>query len=941
MVNRSTLVPHDGFTWPHPVFSCWAKLAKSDVKDGEPGYHPLLCHMVDVATVALEFWRSVLSSKKRRAVAAGLGLGENQDAAGSWCAFIAGLHDLGKASPAFQLHVERIRPEVRERLRSAGLPTSPNHSSNRTPHGTITAKALPEILEREFGLHKTLARSLGVVAGGHHGILPTSSEILSVVTIARGHAAWDAHRRALVTELADAIGLSRSVPPSQLDNVTAMVLAGFISVTDWIGSNVDFFPCRLPQDTASYANHIQVQAKSALNTLGWLTNPIQKDVEQFADLFPAIVVPNELQRSVESIAATLAEPGMVIVEAPMGEGKTEAAIYLADYWAAKVGQAGHYFALPTQATSNQMFGRVRDFLRNRYEGDQVQLQLLHGHASLSAEFEVLRRHGDVLPKPQYSGVDDDGVELAVIASEWFTHRKRGLLSPFGVGTVDQALMAVLRTRHVFVRLLGMAHKTVIVDEVHAYDVYMTTLLERLLEWLAALGSSVVLLSATLPQGRREQLLAAYARGMDPEPEVPRRVVYPRVSWVSRSTGSDARTVKVSARGRKEVLLDWIDGSLPNGDKTEFSLGQLLQRALGGGGCAAVICNTVRRAQAIYRALKPHFPGVCEDGEPELDLLHSQYPFEDREKRERRALVRYGRSGAPTVRRPRRGILVATQIIEQSLDLDFDLMVSDMAPADLLLQRVGRLHRHERERPQGLAAPKLLICSPAVADEVPRFDPGTAAVYDAHILLRSWLTLRQLDMVRVPGDVESIIEAVYDDSRGPDGLPKALAEVWKHTRETLEDAMAGNRVEAQNRWIGSPSYTGQLWRLAGNITEEDSPELHQAHQALTRLASPSVPAVLLHGNAGTATLDAMLSDPVDMNRTPSLETTKRLLMRSVTISDRRVVFQLQQQSPPRSWRRSRLLRNHRAVFLDGQGMSRIGDHWLILDAETGVAVSRSE
>ena len=941
MLNRSVFASDSGFDRLHPVFSCWAKLAKSDVKDDEAGYHPLLCHMIDVATVALEFWRSVLSSKKRRAIADGLGLGENQDAAGSWCALIAGLHDLGKASPAFQLHVERIRPEVRERLQSAGLPTSPNHSSSPTPHGTITAKSLPEILEREFGLHKTLARSLGVVAGGHHGILPTSSEILSVGTTAKGHVAWDVHRSALVSELADAIGLSRSVSPNRLDNVTAMVLAGFISVVDWIGSNVDYFPCRLPQDTASYANHIQAQAKSALNALGWLANPIQKDVEQFADLFPAIVVPNELQRSVEAIAATLTEPGMVIVEAPMGEGKTEAAIYLADHWAAKAGQAGHYFALPTQATSNQMFGRVRDFLRNRYEGDQVQLQLLHGHASLSAEFEVLRRHGDVLPKPQYSGVDDDGIELAVIASEWFTHRKRGLLSPFGVGTIDQALMAALRTRHVFVRLLGMAHKTVIVDEVHAYDVYMTTLLERLLEWLAALGSSVVLLSATLPQVRREQLLAAYARGMDTEPEVPRWVVYPRVSWVSRSTGSDARTVKVSARGRKEVPLKWVDGSLPGGDKTEFSLGQLLQRALGRGGCAAVICNTVRRAQAIYRALKPYFAGVCEDGEPELDLLHSRYPFEDREKRERRSLVRYGKSGDPMVRRPRRGILVATQIIEQSLDLDFDLMVSDMAPADLLLQRVGRLHRHGRERPQGLAAPKLLICNPVVADEAPQFDPGTAAVYDAHILLRSWLTLRQLDMVRVPDDVEAIIEAVYDDRCEPEGLSEALAEAWEHTRETLEDAIAGNRDKAQNRWIGSPSYTGQLGRLAGNITEEDAPELHQAHQALTRLASPSVPVVLLHGDEGTATLDTRLSNSVDMNRSPSLEMTKQLLMRSVTISDRRVVFQLLQQSPPRSWRRSGLLRNHRAVFLNGRGMSKIGDHLLILDAETGVAVSRSE
>jgi CRISPR-associated endonuclease/helicase Cas3 len=941
MINRSTGVPNSGFAQPHPAFSCWAKLS---VSDDESGYHPLLCHMVDVAMVALEIWRSVLSSKQRSAFAVGLGFGENQEVAGSWCAFVTGLHDLGKASPAFQLGKEQIRQEVRERLRGAGLSSGRSYRVSRAPHGTITAATLPQILKQEFGMQGMLAQHLGVVAGGHHGILPAGRDIKNVGVAAKGRADWDVHRRTLADELADALELSRSVLPCRLDNATAMMLAGFISVVDWIGSNTDFFPCCIPQDTQAYANYAHVQAKSALNALGWLAYPIPGAVKLFTDLFPAISVPNNLQRSVESVASALTEPSMVIVEAPMGEGKTEAAIYLADYWSANVGQVGHYFALPTQATSNQMFGRVRDFLRNRYGGEQVQLQLLHGHASLSAEFEALRHHGSTVPKPQYSGVDDDDAEHAVVASEWFTYRKRGLLSPFGVGTIDQVLLSVLRTRHVFVRLFGLAHKTIIVDEVHAYDTYMTTLLERLLEWLAALGCSVVLLSATLPQRRREQLLEAYAQGVGVEPQMPCQVAYPRVSWVSRSARPDARTVKVSARGRKEVLLEWIDGVFSDEDTTEWPLRQLLQSALARGGCAAVICNTVRRAQEVYRALKPHFRGVCEDGSPELDLLHSQYPFGDREIRERRSLARYGKPGDPTVRRPRRGILVATQIIEQSLDLDFDLMVSDMAPADLLLQRVGRLHRHERERPQGLENPRLLICNPNTVAEVPRFDPGTATVYDEHILLRSWLALWQRGMIRVPDDVESIIEAVYDDNRGPDGLPQAVTEAWNHTRGKLNAEMERYRAEAQTRWVRSPSYTGQLWRLAGDIAEEDAPEFHPAHQALTRLSSPSVPTVLLYGNGDTGdtvVLDNMLASPLDMNRTPSLETTKRLLMRSVTISNRRVVFQLLDQSPPPSWRRSRLLRNHRAIFLDSQGTYRVGDYLLMLDADIGVTVSRSE
>src|SRR5207248_6281763 len=107
--------------------------------------------------------------------------------------------------------------------------------------------------------------------------------------------------------------------------------------------------------------------------------------------------------------------------------------------------------------------------------------------------------------------DEEKRPSAVVAEEWFArNKKQALLAPFGVGTIDQALLAVLQTRHVFVRLFGLAGKCVVLDEVHAYDAYMTTLMERLLRWLAALGCPVMLLSATLPRDKRVKLLRAYA-----------------------------------------------------------------------------------------------------------------------------------------------------------------------------------------------------------------------------------------------------------------------------------------------------------------------------------------------------------------------------------------------------------------------------------------------
>ena len=292
----------------------------------------------------------------------------------------------------------------------------------------------------------------------------------------------------------------------------------------------------------------------------------------------------------------------------------------------------------------------------------------------------------------------------VIAAEWFTYRKRGLLAPYGVGTVDQGLLAVLKTRHYFVRLFGLSHKTVVVDEVHAYDAYMSKLLERLLEWLAALKCSVVLLSATLPSNKRTALLTAFTKGLGISPDSrPSEVTaYPRLSWVT-SAGSGSCHFEDSPQFSRILQLRFVEGEVFAKETSEFHLGELLKKALAEGGCAAVICNTVSRAQEVYTALKPHFPGIeAGDGWPELDLFHARYLFEGREKRELRTLLRFGKPGGQAegeegnfreVKRPHRAVLVATQVIEQSLDLDFDVMVTEMAPIDLILQRAGRLQRH--------------------------------------------------------------------------------------------------------------------------------------------------------------------------------------------------------------------------------------------------------
>lgn len=870
-----------------------------------------------------------------------LGFGDDEDAAGEWCGFLAGLHDLGKASPAFQLQVPGTHADLERCLRGIDLPIDRMPGARRTPHGTITAATLPNILVELFQMDRSLARTLGAVVGGHHGTLPTSSEIQNLPLVDRGTGEWDSHRRELVVELTRSIGfLSDSTVPTRIDPATAMKLAGLVSVADWVGSDTHFFPYATPDSLAAYARSASGRAEAALHHLGLTRTSHPKLPMDFTDLFPRIGQPNNLQKSVESIAADLDGPAMVIIEAPMGEGKTEAAMYLADRWVSTCGVDGMYFALPTQATSNQMLGRVRSFLEGRYEGETVQMQLLHGHASLSAEFQRMRGDCNRVLSPPYGSAEDPGQGCEVVAADWFSYRKRGLLSPFGVGTIDQALLAVLRTGHFFVRLFGLSQKTVVIDEAHAYDVYMTTLLERLLEWLGALRSPVVLLSATLPRNRRQALLSAYSRGSRRkfESKLP-AAEYPRVSWSTGDGETASRTVLASRRNRKTVSLEWIDGSLPGGEGA-LAVGDLLARALVRGGCAAVICSTVGRAQEMYTALKRYFPGVADDGQPELDLLHSRFPFEDREMREERCLLRFGKPGDPDVRRPRRAVLVSTQLIEQSMDLDFDLLVSDMAPVDLLLQRMGRLHRHVRPRPPGLEAPRFIVQRPHVAVGVPEFDPGTAAVYDAHILLRSWLELGDHRFISLPGDIERVVESVYEDAPLSGGLSEPLRRAWEETKHRLERVKGLNADEARARWIGPPRSGMRPWNIAASALEEVATEIHAAHRAVTRLAPPSVTVILLFGSAEEAFLDPEGRMQVNLRLAPDLDATQTLLKRSVNISDRRVVFNLLYHSPPDAWRRSALLRRCRAIYLDEISACRVGDYELRLDAELGVTLSEA-
>lgn len=908
--------------------ACWGKL---DLTAPVPTFHPLICHLLDVAAVVETMWDEVVPPAMRARIASGLGLDES--AARQWAAFLGALHDIGKLSPAFQLKAPGAEP----RLSSAGLRSPQTHDGAAAPHGTVTARVLPALLSGQLSVAPAVAQRAATVVGGHHGVFPRAEDRqrLAVPGPQVGGDSWARARMQFVRALVKILEVPVNEPPGDLSVAAGMTLAGLVSVADWVGSNTDYFGHLADWDAApdeldvvEYAESARVRARSALASLGWTGWVGHSGAANFAALFPHIAGMNPMQTAVVDLATEMIGPALVIVEAPMGEGKTEAAFYLADRWASQ-GQRGTYVALPTQATSNQMFQRLKSFLEARYPTERLNLQLLHGHASLLAEFQVLVRGARPFePTALYAEADPPRESADIVAAEWFTHRKRGLLAPFGVGTVDQALLSVLQTRHAFVRLFGLANKTVVIDEVHAYDTYMSTLVDRLLEWLAALGSSVVLLSATLPRARTRELAAAYARGRGQQLAPAEPAGYPRVTGVT-TQGVHSLSVGVSSRSRKTVHIVAVDW-----DPAVF--GARVQEALADGGCAAVVCNTVRRAQDVYLSLKTCFPTTSSDGEPELDLLHARFPFAERERRELRARARFG----PVGPRPLRAVLVATQVIEQSLDLDFDLLVTDLAPVDLVLQRAGRLHRHSRSRPPSLQAPELWMAGLDGGSEgVPALDPGTLAVYDQHVLLRSWLALRgrkQLGQpIRVPDDIQNFVESVYDDSQdAPADLSEAARRLWDASRAAMLLKRQHDRLEADKRAVRKPQDPGDIFEDFNSQLDEDEPGVHASLQALTRLTTPSVEIAVLRLNEAWMTT---------IQGKPPLKVARQILCRSLSLAHQGIVQHLMHHPAliPPGWRLSPLLRRVWPVLLDSGSTAQIGGYSLTLDSELGVVITSEE
>lgn len=813
------------------LFALWAK---SDPR------HPLPCHLLDVGNVA----ETLLSAgpfegtQRRFAEAAGC----PQHAVIPWLAYLSSLHDLGKCHPEFQGQggPELMRPLVEQDLGCTRTLISFRHEA------VSAAWVMDRLIEE--GWPTPAANALAAAIRGHHGNFAAEAVADSPGKGQR----WLELRTELARAMHEVFEPPNWDAPAFADHSAAgLLLSGLIVLSDWIASNSELFTLGWEgTEVAAYAPESRARARTAVRRLGLAGTGLHGIGETFRVVWPAIASPRQLQETVERAEAGGMTPGLTIIEAPMGEGKTEAALYLAMRWIARGAASGIYVALPTAATSNQMFGRVRELLTRHDAMAADGLQLVHGASWL------LDR---TTPETAPTLADEADLHAGELALDWFRPRKRSLLGAFGVGTVDQAEMSVLNVKHGFLRLYGLAQKVLVIDEVHAYDAYQTEIIRRLLAWCRALGTPVIMLSATLPAHRREELVEAYApeAGMLQEESA-----YPLITHVSRDGTVTLHPVPGSAR-QATVKLTMHPGLLQDPEGTARLVAQ---RVLAVGGCHAVIANTVGSAQEIYRCVERELAASgCDD--IDLRLFHARFPVGARQAIEDDVLRLYDKrslSQDAGTYRPERAVLVATQVVEQSLDLDFDEMYSQLAPIDLLLQRSGRLHRHDRlpRRTGPDATLHVLLPDTGSMD----FGP-TARVYHPYILSR---TIERLSgpVWHLPADMRGLVEGVYGPPQRDETELSTLSEQWRKGESADAD-------KALKYLIPEPLRAGyKLARLKASAYTEDDGNIRTYFTARTRSGDESLRAVLLE--------DDEFEDVLRGRKAPERDLLNAILRRAVSL-----------------------------------------------------------
>jgi CRISPR-associated endonuclease/helicase Cas3 len=756
---------------------------------GEPKWHPLAYHCLDVAAVAKELVEIRLTWLNHLSCCTGIA----PERLMPWILFLLAVHDIGKFADGFQWQRSDLAAMLQ--ARDAEAPQGERHDTIGYLLGTAHLLGWLGKDNQDPGLLDLLFPWLAAVTG-HHGRPPHIGGNRTLLL-------RNGFPTTVLTDVRDFVDsmarlfLPGGWPlPESSDGLAELFwrsswhLAGLAVVSDWMGSNTRWFPyCRSDKDLDTYwCERALPQARQAVAESG-LAPPRIAAFGEIARLFPQISRPTPLQKWA-SATPLAGGPQLFVLEDLTGAGKTEAALTLT----ARMMEAGRgdgvFVALPTMATADAMFDRVRrgDCWRRFFTDENAQLSLAHSADRMKLRLEEANRTDAAYG----SG---ENLTASRHCSAWLADsRKKALLADFGVGTLDQALLAVLPVRHQSLRLLGLSTKILVVDEVHACDCYMGELLARLLYFHAAQGGSAILLSATLPLSQRKRYIEAFAQGAGIKKGTPTNQAYPLATHLSAQELCEC-PLSPRADVSRIVGLECMQDEGAALPRLAFSIGA--------GRCAVWVRNTISDAVDAWKswnALHRDRPAI---------LFHARFALCDRLGIGKTIEDRFGsRSNAQT----RSGCLViATQVIEQSLDVDFDDMLTDLAPIDLIIQRAGRLQRHARDAAgnrladgaDGRGGPCLGVLMPepvesAQSNWLPPHLKKSGMVY--RDIGKLWLTARWLFSNREKGfalheQAREMIESVYSEEAF-DNLPEALKDI---SNRADGDCRAG-RGAARNRLL---------------------------------------------------------------------------------------------------------------------------------------------
>lgn len=731
-------------------FRYWGKAKQHE--DGKRDYHLLPYHCLDVAAVG-------------RDLADRLGIAEHiaqklrceKSEVMPVITFLCAVHDIGKFSNGFQNQIPALAAA---------------NTAYQEKHWSLGYSFWREYADKVFGGDKDTFLDFFdtwfSASSGHHG-KPPMPEINSYFDV-RQFPVEEAIK--FISDVKEIAGMPADIKfllkDEYLMKELSWLIAGLMVLADWIGSNSRWFAFQQTgQPLKEYWEQKALpQAQTAINESGILpvSAASRLSVTQLFEYKQA----TPLQILAEQIPISK-NGNLFIIEEITGAGKTEAALMLAHRLMTSGYADGLYFGLPTMATANAMHERVERVYQKLFvDASNPALVLAH---SASRQYLALENN------EEESNDGENSENAQADAKTWlYDNRKKALLAHIGVGTIDQALLAILPARHQSLRLLGLYRKVLIVDEVHACDSYMNKLLCALLKFHAAQGGNAILLSATLPVCARKQFLSAFTR--DKGGNTALSAAYPLVTGIT-GTNFIENAVESPVGLHREVKVDLV--------YREDDVIAKIKAAVETGNNICWVRNTVFDAQAAYEAVRKYLNAG------KIILFHARYALGDRLLLENQIIEQFGKNSNAGTRSGK--VVIATQVVEQSLDIDFDCMITDLAPIDLIIQRAGRLCRHARNergnRIDGMdqrGVPELIVFTPPFVDE-PKADwykadfPKAAGVYEHHGQL--WLTAQWFakhKRFRMPQDARDMIEFVYDENTQGD-IPESL--------QRQEDRAGGN------------------------------------------------------------------------------------------------------------------------------------------------------